>query len=582
LISPESEMAARIDSRALWLRSPALKPPLRVGLLLDDANLPRFSARIVEDLLACNFVKLELLVYKKSQPSRPQNIVKRIVQRLFNPTLRKHSAYDLYLRFDRRRKDGNHPLDRVDCSGVLAGIDSIEVEPFGEKFVHRFPPEALEQIRGRNLDVLIRFGFNILKGEILTSARCGVWSYHHGDNDFYRGGPPHFWELYEGSPRSGVILQMLTEELDAGTVLCKSLFTTKPTVWVSLNRFRPYWGTSDLVVRKLNGLHQFGWERVLQDSIPPAPYQGRRKIYRTPTNAEMARWLVPALLKKGIGRPFTRKTVQHWRIGIRLNTVPLFDSTSDGSLGGFRWIEPPKGHFWADPFVLEQGGRKWAFFEDYVYAKKRGHIACAEITSDGNLINPTPCIEDSHHYSYPYVFRDGEELLMIPEAAYTGSVDLFRCVEFPQKWAWQSTLLRGEFVDSSVWYHGGLWWMMTTSIDPDAGPTSLFLFYAEKLSGRWHFHPANPASTDVRTNRGAGRIFQAGARLIRPSQNCSPVYGYSFSLNEVTRLSTTEYAERTLAEFRPEALKVRAVHTYNWIPGVEVIDGAKATPLTKV
>jgi len=24
------------------------------------------------------------------------------------------------------------------------------------------------------------------------------------------------------------------------------------------------------------------------------------------------------------------------------------------------------------------------------------------------------------------------------------------------------------------------------------------------------------------------------------------------------------------------------VHTYNWIPGVEVIDGAKATPLKKV
>src|SRR5580658_6742758 len=196
-------MAARIDSRALWLRSPAPKPPLRVGLLLDDATLPRFSARIVEDLLACNFVKLELLVYKKSPPSRPQNIVERVVRSLFNPTLRKHSVYDLYLRFDRRRKDSNHPLDKVDCSGVLAGIDSIEVAPFGEKFVHRFPPEALEQIRARNLDVLIRFGFNILKGEILTSARCGVWSSPHGDNDFYRGGPPHIWELYEGAPRSG-------------------------------------------------------------------------------------------------------------------------------------------------------------------------------------------------------------------------------------------------------------------------------------------------------------------------------------------------------------------------------------------
>jgi len=54
-------------------------------------------------------------------------------------------------------------------------------------------------------------------------------------------------------------------------------------------------------------------------------------------------------------------------------------------------------------------------------------------------------------------------------------------------------------------------------------------------------------------------------------------------LNEVTKLSTTEYAERPLAEFTADAVKgLRAVHTYNWIPGVELIDGAKATPLKKV
>jgi hypothetical protein len=40
----------------------------------------------------------------------------------------------------------------------------------------------------------------------------------------------------------------------------------------------------------------------------------------------------------------------------------------------------------------------------------------------------------------------------------------------------------------------------------------------------------------------------------------------------VTKLSTTEYAERPVAEFTPDALKaVRAAHTYNRIPGVELI-----------
>src|SRR4029077_5716347 len=117
--------------------------------------------------------------------------------------------------------------------------------------------------------------------------------------------------------------------------------------------------------------------------------------------------------------------------------------------------------------------------------------------------------------------------------------------------------------------------------DPAVGAVDCF--YAEALHCDWHFHPDNPISTDARNNRGAGRIFLAGDRLIRPSQSSAPVYGYSFTLNEVTKLSTTEYAERPLAEFTPDAVKgLGAGHTYNWIPGVEVIDGAKATPVKKV
>jgi hypothetical protein len=47
---------------------------------------------------------------------------------------------------------------------------------------------------------------------------------------------------------------------------------------------------------------------------------------------------------------------------------------------------------------------------------------------------------------------------------------------------------------------------------------------------------------------------------------------YSFTLNEVTKRSTTECAERPLAEFTPDALMgLRAEHRYNWIPGVELI-----------
>jgi hypothetical protein len=569
-----------------WLHSPAAKPPLRVGFLFDGPVLPRFNARIIQDLQASNFINLALVVYKKvstaprSEP--PKTVVGRMARRLFDSNLRKHTLYELYLRFDRRKRTRDYPLGKVDCSSLLSGIDSIEVEPIGAKFVHRFPPDALKKIRAKRLDVLLRFGFNILKGEILTAARYGVWSYHHGDNEFYRGGPPLFWELCEGATLSGVMLQVLTEELDAGVVLCKSLFATRPTLSVSQNRFAPYWGSTDFVIRKLNELHQFGWEHLQQNVVPPAPYRGKRKLYRSPTNSDMARWLGPVLLKKALYRPFRKKSVQHWKMAIRLNSTPLFDEASDGSLQGFRWIEPHKGHFWADPFLIEQDGRPWVFFEDYIYSQQRAFIACAELSADGHLISPTPCLDNpQHHYSYPYVFRDGENLFMIPESYDTGSVDLYRCEQFPHKWAFHSTLLKGKFVDTSVWQHDGRWWMMTTRVDPDPRSSCLLLFYTDRLKGEWGFHAANPISTDVRNNRGGGRIFWTGTRFIRPSQSCAGLYGYSFTLNEITSLSTSQYAEWPIREFRPEALNMEATHTYNWIPGVEIIDGARMTPLAE-
>lgn len=571
----------------LWLHSPANAPPLRIGLLLDNADLARFSRKIIEQIQASNFAKLELVIYRTStslsNANQKPGVIARVKRRLLDRNLRSHVLYDLYRRYDdSRRRPRNHPRDVVDCSELLSGIESMVVEPIG-KVVQRFPAETVEQIRAKNLDVLIRFGFNILKGEILSAARYGIWSYHHGDNEFYRGGPPLFWELYEQNALSGVILQVLTEDLDNGQVLCKSLFTTRPTMSVSQNEFAPYWGATDLVIRKLNELHRFGWERLKQRSLPAPTYKGRRSLYRNPTNLEMARWLVPAILRKGLARPFRKATVQHWRIGIRLNTPPLYSRESDGSLRGFRWIESAKGHFWADPFLVEDGSRKWLFFEDYAYAEKRACISCAEITREGALLAPTRCLDDpEQHYSYPYVFRDGNELFMAPEAADSGSVDLYRCEEFPGKWRRHSTLLRGKFTDPSLWQQDGFWWLMVTTADPDARCSALYLFYAEALAGPWRMHPNNPISTDVRNSRGAGSIVWADGRLIRPSQSCCPVYGYSFSLNEITKLSPTEYEELSLREYKPEVLGVKAMHTYNWIPGVDVVDGAKALPLIDV
>jgi len=562
-------------------------PPLRVGLLLDSPKLSAFFARILDDIQASNFARLELAVYRKTaQPSTSEDArnskIRSLARRLVDPALRKRNLYSLYLRLDRRMKPPHHPLEIVDCSDRLADIRSMEVEPIGKKFVQHFPPASIEQIRAADLDVLIRFGFNILHGGILKAARYGVWSYHHGDNDFYRGGPSHFWELYERNPLSGVILQVLTEELDGGLVLCKSLFPTEQTISVSRNRFAPYWGSTDLMISKLNELHQYGWEYVQARALPSAPYQGRRKIYRTPTNVEMARWLGPVFITKAVQHFSHQKQAQHWRIGIRQNEKKMFESETGCDLDGFRWIEPAKGHFWADPFPLENSEKRWVFFEEYSYKQSRGWISAGEISPTGDLSSPVRCLDiANHHLSYPHVFRCGADLFMIPESWDSNAVTLFRCEQFPGKWIAEKILLQGRFVDTTVWQHEDLWWLMTTYADPDARCGSLLLFYSESLTGNWRFHPANPISTDVRTNRGAGRVFWTGHHWIRPSQSCSPTYGYNISFNQIVVLSKCRYSEKTIKIVNP-ADDLRGVHTYNHVGNLEFIDSKVLTPLRKV
>ena len=119
-------------------------------------------------------------------------------------------------------------------------FESIVLNPIISQsgLVFRYPIEDLENIKKLNLDLLIRAGSGILKGEILTVCPNGVVSFHHADNEVNRGGPPGFWEVYERNPRTGFIIQKLTNELDGGDVLYKGYIQT--SWFYSLNLVRLY------------------------------------------------------------------------------------------------------------------------------------------------------------------------------------------------------------------------------------------------------------------------------------------------------------------------------------------------------
>ena len=81
----------------------------------------------------------------------------------------------------------NHPISKFNVQKIYVDPDISSSNLF-----YRYKNSDLEKIKKLHLDLLIRGGSGILKGEILNICRLGIISFHHGDNNLNRGGPPGF------------------------------------------------------------------------------------------------------------------------------------------------------------------------------------------------------------------------------------------------------------------------------------------------------------------------------------------------------------------------------------------------------
>lgn len=552
-----------------FLNSTSQAPQLRIGLLLDRPALPAHLAETLEHIANSNFARLALVVLNTgAKHDREKNT----------------GLFARYVAWDAKRiSEAPDPLSEVDCSRFLKDVETLPVTPVANHDAQRFPDDALARTREKNLDALIKIGFGELRGGILDAARYGVWAYHHGDPDRYRGGPPYFWEVYEDNLLTCTALERLAEEPNENQILCRGAFATIQGSSWARNRVQPYWGSTTFLIQKLQQLHESGWDSVAADISKPAPARGR-KIYSFPTDLEMLPWLSKILARTLIQRAryaIVGQELPHWTLGVKANS----SSRNYGSLNlrAFRWIQSPRGHFYADPFVIEQEGKPWVFFEDLPYSTEKGIIVCAEINRDGTLSQTIPVLDLPYHLSYPCIFRDNEELYMVPESVADGTVQLYRCERFPDVWRPARILLRAPAVDTTVWVENGFYWFFVTLQEPRGGGLQLWLFYSRSLTGELVRHPRSPISTDIRFSRGAGAMFRENGKLIRPSQDCSGSYGRRIVFNEITALNESEYSERPGAVIDTQtAANMIGTHSYGRVKDIVVIDGCVPTPAKQV
>ncbi|HKV33903.1 MAG TPA: hypothetical protein VJP89_06275 [Pyrinomonadaceae bacterium] len=536
------------------------KRPLRAGLLVDSLTQPRWVSNIIKDITSSSIAEICLIVKNEAIAlDRPSGRLQAYWRN------RSYLLYALYERLDARRPlNYTDAFEDVDVQELLGDTPVISVTPLMKKFSDWFPEDAIETIRGYDLDVALSFGFRILRGEALRIAKHGVWSYHHGDNLVNRGGPPGFWEVMDASPISGSVLQVLSEDLDNGEVLDRTWLRTSDRFSVRLSRNNLYWRSSSFVMRKLGELYEQGSAAREQKSF--RPYYNR--LHKMPTNAELLPKLARLTWTYAANKLRYAFYYDQWTLAYRFRTSP---TDPNNSFYRFNHLTPPKDKFWADPFPVKFEDKYFVFFEEYLYKTGKAHISVMELTRSG-ASEPVPVLKRDYHLSYPFMLEWQGRHFMIPETAGNKTVEVYSCEKFPGEWKLETVLLERPGRDATLFELDGLWWMFV-AISDTLGSDELHLYYSSAPFGPWKPHKQNPVKSDVRNSRPAGRLFYWNGDLCRPAQDSSQRYGYGMTINRIARLNTGEYVEQEVAKVLPQWRRdLRGTHTLNMCEDLTIID----------
>lgn len=238
----------------------------------------------------------------------------------------------------------------------------------------------------------------------------------------------------------------------------------------------------------------------------------------------------------------------------------------------------PMRGFVADPCLVEEKGEQYLFFEEYVEETKRGRIVCAKIDDFEKELQPTVVLEKNYHLSYPFVFKSEGIWYLVPESAENRTIDLYRCVQFPDRWEYVKSLLSDiDAYDATLYQYAGRWWMFV-NLRPHLSTSPnelLYLFSADSLlANDWQAHPANPIINHADRARSAGTLFERDGVIYRPSQNCAGSYGRGLNLNAIIEWNELSYKEKTVAQCIPKGkASLEGMHSLSCLGNTIISDG---------
>ena len=385
------------------------------------------------------------------------------------------------------------------------------------------PDNIVQKLLDKKIEVVIKFGMGLLRIDEKLS-QCNVLSFHHGNPSKYRGRPAGFYEMLNGEKKSGVIVQKLNNELDAGTVY--AFAESKVVNYSYRNTALNFYSVSKYLLRKaINNLKNGSEIEISKNG----------KNHHLPSNLIVLMFvykMVSNLLKKIIYGLFFEK---RWRVAVSDNQLK-FNGIEVISKDSLKEVPITNNYnFYADPFFSIDG--KLIRLE--ALGNKSGLGDILEVNLED--MNKQRVMMTGKHYSYPYAFVYEDNEYLMPEVASHSSQYIFSLDSNKGNHIIFKGLENKRIVDATLYQKDG-WWYLFFGLNQNAH-TVLNLWISSDLRNPFKPHPKSPICVSPVMARMGGSIKLINNRILRFGQNNEGEYGESLSVIEIKKLTPTSYIE---------------------------------------
>lgn len=387
------------------------------------------------------------------------------------------------------------------------------------------PDNITQKLLDKKIEVVIKFGMGLLRIDEKLS-QCNVLSFHHGNPTKYRGRPAGFYEILNGEKKSGVIVQKLNNELDAGTIY--AFAESKVVNYSYKNTALNFYSVSKYLLKKaIYNLKNGSQIKISKNG----------KNHRLPSNLIVLKFvckIIFKLFKKIIYGLFFEK---RWKVAV-INNQLKFNGVEVISKSSLKEVPITSNYsLYADPFFSIDG--KLIRLEALNKKSCLGDIL--EVNLEDMNKQSVIMTDKSKHYSYPHSFFYDDKEYLMPEVASHSSQYVVSLDSNKESHITIKGLENKKIVDATLYQKDG-WWYLFFGLKQNAH-TVLNLWISSDLCNTFKPHLNSPICISPVKARMGGNIKLINNKILRFGQNNEGEYGKSLSIMEIKELTPTSYAE---------------------------------------